>query len=175
MKNVLGVIAIVLACMYAFAEDKPAPRWDAWQFLQGKWVGEGSSEMGNGTGYFTFEPDLQNKTWLRRNYSEYPATKDHAKYVHEDLMIVYFDRAAQQTRAFYVDTEGHAIQYTPTWSNDGNTLTFLSDATTTGPRFRLTYVKSSSDHMSLTLEVAQPDKPNEFRKVVEGKVRKVPS
>lgn len=156
------------------AQNAP-PNWDAWQFMEGKWVGEGSSELGSGSGYFSFEPDLQNKAWVRRNYSEYPATKDRPKYVHEDLMVVYFDSAGQKTRAFYYDTEGHEIHYTVTWSADGNTITFLSDVTTNGSRFRLTYTKSSPGHMALTLEMARPDKPEEFRKIVEGKVRKVPS
>jgi hypothetical protein len=171
----LRILIATCLCVVVAAQQKAGPNWDAWQFMQGKWVGEGSSELGAGSGYFTFEPDLQNKAWVRRNYSKYPATKDRPMYVHEDLMIVYFDPITQQTRAFYYDTEGHEIHYTATWSADGNIITFLSDASETGPRFRLTYLKGSPGHMSLTLEMAKPDKPDEFHNIVQGKVRKLPS
>jgi hypothetical protein len=155
------------------AQQDSQPSWQSWQFLKGKWVGEGSAEVGHGAGYFTFEPDLQDKAWIRRNHSEYPATKDRLKYVHDDIMIVYFDPATHLTRAFYYDTEQHVINYTASLSADGNTLTFLSDQHEGAPRFRLTYIRSAPDQMSLTLETAPPTNPNEFRKIVEGRVRKL--
>ena len=172
---ILLTIALQLSLCVADAQPKTvAPNWAAWQFMQGKWVGEGSSELGAGSGYFTFEPDLQNKAWIRRNTAEYPATKDRPKYTHEDVMVVYFDQDVQQTRAFYYDTEGHVIHYTATWSIDGRTVTLLGDAAPNSPRYRLTYVEGAPGHMSVTLEMAQPGKPEEFRQIVEGKVRKVP-
>jgi hypothetical protein len=172
MTALLAVMTLVCSAV-SLAQQKPAPDWSAWQFLQGKWVGEGSAEIGQGSGYFTFEPDLQKKVWVRKNYSEYPAAKDRPKYVHEDLMIVYFDATAHQTRAFYCDTEGHALHYTASFSSDGKILTFLSDLREGAPRFRLTYVRTEPGHMSLVLETAEPGKPDEFKKIVEGKVRKV--
>lgn len=171
----IGVAALVVCCSIAvFAQTQPAPNWAAWQFLHGRWEGEGSSEVGQGSGYFTFEPALQNKAWIRRNHSEYPATKDRPKYVHEDFMIVYFDPSINHTRAFYYDTEGHAIHYTASFSSDDKTLTFLSDKQEGAPRFRLSYTRTDSDHMSLTLEMAPPGE-NDFKLIVQGKVRKVPS
>src|SRR5262249_8517971 len=155
--------------------QKPGPNWDAWQFLQGKWVGEGSSELGQGSGYFSFEPDLQNKVWIRRNHSEYPATKDRPTYVHEDLMVVYLNKPTDQDHAFYCDTERHIIQYTVPFSNVGRTLPFVGDRQESAPRYRLTYVRGEPGHMSVTLEMAQPAKPDDFQKIVEGKVRKLPS
>jgi len=168
-----SLVVMILVCEAAFTQQKSAQDWSAWQFLQGKWAGEGSAEVGQGSGYFTFEPDLQNKVWVRKNYSEYPATKDRPKYVHEDLMVIYFDGIARATRAFYCDTEGHAIQYTASFSDDAKTLTFISDQQEGKPRFRLTYFRTEPDHMSLTLETAQPGKPDDFHKIVEGKVHKV--
>lgn len=173
IRNAALLITLVLACSLATAQSKTPPNWDTWKFMQGKWVGEGSSELGGGSGYFTFSPDLQNKAWIRRNVSEYPATKDRPKYVHEDIMIVYFDPGAQQTRAFYYDTEGHVIHYTATLSAGGKTITFLGDEAPNAPRFRLTYVIGDTGHMSVTLEMAEPGKPDEFHQIVEGKVRKV--
>ena len=49
-------------------------------------------------------------------------------------MIVFADPATQQKRAFYTDSQGHVIQYTATFS------TLMSDALSTAPRFRLTYI-----------------------------------
>ena len=168
---VLGLLLI--ACAAVVAQRTNEPDWKAWQFLKGKWVGEGSAEVGQGSGYFTFEPDLQNEAWIRRNHSEYPATKDRPKYVHDDIMIVYFDPQTSLTRAFYCDTEQHVINYTASFSADGKTLTFLSDKHEQAPRFRLTYIRTGTEEMSLTLEIAQPTAPDEFKKIVEGKLRKV--
>ncbi len=174
MPKLLSIVAMVLVFSAAgIAQQSTEPDWHAWQFLKGKWVGEGSAEVGRGNGYFTFEPDLQNKAWIRRNHSEYPATKDRPKYVHDDVMIVYFDPLTHQTRAFYYDTEEHVIQYTASFSEDNKTLTFLSDKQEGAPRFRLTYIRTTADKMTLTLEVAQPAALNDFRKIVEGQLRKV--
>ena len=172
-KPLIVFTMLLASSLAAIAQQSAEPDWHAWQFLKGKWVGEGSAEVGQGTGYFTFEPDLQNKAWIRRNHSEYPATKDRPKYVHDDIMIVYFEAAARQTRAFYYDTEGHAIQYSATFSADDKTLTFLSDTQEGAPRFRLTYVRTTTDQMTLTLEIAQPAAPGDFHKIVGGQVRKV--
>ena len=97
------------------------------------------------------------------------------KTVHEGLMIVYVDEGAGQTRAFYYDTEGHVINYVAAFSSDRNRLTFVSDAQAGAPRYRLTYVRSSPGHMTVTLEIARPEKPDEFQKIVEGKVRRAAS
>lgn len=167
------LIAFLFVCTPGWTQQKSAADWTAWQFLQGKWVGEGSAEVGQGSGYFTFEPDLQKKVWVRRNYAEYDATKDRPRYVHEDLMIIYFDPPSNSTRAFYCDNEGHIINYQATFSSDGKALTFLSDLQEGAPRFKLTYLRDAPGHMSIKLEMAQPDKPEDFQKIVEGKVHKV--
>ncbi|HEX5315986.1 MAG TPA: Ig-like domain-containing protein, partial [Candidatus Kapabacteria bacterium] len=150
----------------------PTPNWDNWNFLIGKWIGEGSSDAGQGSGYFTFEKSLEGKALIRKNRADYPATKDRPAFSHEDLMIVYFDAASNQTRAFYTDSEGHVIQYTATWSSDGNTLTFLSDPLPASPRYRLTYFHKKADQMSLTFEIARPGNPDQFQKFIDATVRK---
>src|SRR5207302_1544466 len=107
--------------------------------MPGKWVGEGTNETGaQGSGYFTFESDLQRKAWLRRNHSEYPSTTGRPAAVHEDLMIVYAD--AGTVRAFYTDTENHTIPYRVSFSDDKKIVTFVSDRLAGQPRYRLAYV-----------------------------------
>ncbi|HLY99370.1 MAG TPA: hypothetical protein VKT33_09925 [Candidatus Angelobacter sp.] len=167
----LQIVLLALLSISALPQSVPGTEWDALRALEGKWVGEGSSELGQGSGYFTLEPDLQGKVWVRRNHSEYPAGKERPAYTHEDLMIVYFDSAAKRTRAFYQDTEGHTIQYAVTAA--GHDIIFLSDPQPGAPRFRLTYSATDPAHMTVALEMAQPGKPDDFHKIVEGKVRKV--
>jgi hypothetical protein len=134
-------------------------------------VGEGSSETGAGSGYFTFETSLQGKALLRRNYAEYPATKDRPTYKHDDLMIIYVDTATKLLRAFYTDSEQHAISV----SDDRKSVVFLSDAQTGAPRYRLTYTVTQPDRMSVTLEMALADNSDRFKKIVEGKVKRAGS
>ena len=125
---------LLLSCSLAWAKPASGAEWEALQFMQGKWVGEGTSELGQGSGYFSFEPDLLGKVWIRRNHSEYPGANNGPATVHEDIMIVYADSGGKATRAFYSDTEGHTIQYSVSVSEDGKTLTFLGELEATRPR-----------------------------------------
>lgn len=140
------------------------------QFLRGKWVCEGTSELGHGSGWFTFEPDLRGRAMIRRNHSEYPAKNGRSAYVHEHVMVVYADPVAHATRAFYYDTEGHVIHYVVTVTSGGHRATFLSLPAPGAPQFRLTYMESTPGRLSLTLSKADADS---FRMIVAGKVRRV--
>lgn len=155
------MLALILALILG------APPLDAFSFMQGKWIGEGTSELGAGSGYFTFESDLAGKVWIRRNHAEYPSG------VHDDLMVVYVDEATKSTRAFYTDSEGHVIPYVVMFSADDKTVTFVSEAQPKQPRYRLTYLRLEPGRMTVTLEMAQPDHPDQFSKIVDGRVRKV--
>lgn len=153
------------------AQQKTASLEDL-NFIVGKWVGEGTSEAGAGTGYFTFEYSLGNKALIRRNHAEYPSVGGRPAAIHDDLMIVYLHASSKQLRAFYTDSEGNTIQYIVSLSNDGKILVFLSEPGNSGPRYRLTYVLTEPNRITLTFEVASADKPDQFRKIVDGKVRK---
>jgi hypothetical protein len=167
-------ILIFLTLLTAQIADAQQPaNLDSLKGLIGKWAGEGTSEVGAGGGYFTFEAGLRDRILIRKNRAEYPATKDHAAVVHEDLMVVYVDATTKQLRGFYCDTEGNTINYLITIG--GNTITFLSDARDPGPRYRLTYIMTAPDQIALTFEIAPPDKPDQFRKFLDGKVKKAPS
>jgi hypothetical protein len=174
MKNALLIIVVLFFSVVLCAQQPAvAPDWDAWKFLLGKWVGEGSSDIGQGSGYFTFEPDLQGRVLVRRNHAEYPAAKDRPAYAHDDLMVVFLDSATKQTQAVFFDNEGHSIHYAANLSQDGKKVTFLSDLQPGASRYRLIYVLTQPDHMSLTFEIAPPDKPEEFHTFIEGSVRKL--
>jgi hypothetical protein len=164
------LVAIIALCGDSSAQTPAA--LDSLNVLIGKWVGEGTSEVGAGGGYFTFEKSLNGRVLIRKNRADYPATKDRPAVTHEDLMVVYPDSAARQLRGFYTDSEGNTINYLITVSADRKTITFLSDGRDPGPRYRLTYLLTTPDNITLTFEIATADKPDQFRKIIEGKVHK---
>ena len=146
---------------------------DSLRFLVGKWSGEGSGDAGQGSGYFTFEEGLQGKVLVRKNHAEYPATKDRPAFTHDDLMVVYADPQTGRARAFYTDSEGHVINYDVHATGDGKSVVFLSDPRDAGPHYRLTYSLMQPDRIALTFEMAPADRLDQFRKIIEAKVRKV--
>src|SRR5215471_4207766 len=78
MKKVILCLFLVLSSLSVTAQQaQQTINWDSLKFLMGNWVGEGSQETGQGgSGYCSFEPDLQGKVLLRKNHAEYPPTGD---------------------------------------------------------------------------------------------------
>jgi len=166
---------LAAAIFCAPLQSTDAPGLAALNFLKGKWVGEGSSEVGHGGGYASFEEDLQGKVIVRRNHAEYPAAQDRPVYKHDDLMIIYVDPASKSLRAFYTDSEGHVIQYMISVASDGSSAVFLGEKTADAPQYRLTYSRLGEDKMSILLEATQPNDAGHFQKIVEGRMQKTPS
>lgn len=81
------------------------------QFLIGEWEGIGAGDPGSGKGVFSFALDLQNKVIVRKNYAEYPPTAGRPAVRHDDLIVIYLDRASNQFLANYFDSEGQQISY----------------------------------------------------------------
>ena len=158
---------LTLALCAALAASPGA--WDSLRFLEGEWIGEGGGEPGQASsGGYTFLPELDGKILVRRNRSAYPATKDHAAFVHEDLMVVYPGAAGKAPHAIYWDNEGHVIRYEIT--ADGKSAVFLSEPDPAAPRYRLTYTSTGAGKVSIKFEIAPPGQP--FRTYVEGSARK---
>jgi len=174
MWRFLKMLLLFVAALVAGAPSRSAdaPGLAGLKFLEGKWVGEGSSEVGHGGGYASFEEDLQGKTLIRRNHAEYPATQDRPVYKHDDLMIIYIDPGSKGLRAFYTDSEGHVIQYTVSVAADGNTVIFLGEKAPDAPQYRLTYTRLGEDKMTILLEMAQPNEAGHFQKIIEGRMQK---
>jgi hypothetical protein len=142
-------------------------------FLVGTWLGEGTAETGQGGGgSCSFEMELQGKVLIRKNKAEYPADKGHPTITHDDLMIIYPDRATGLIRAFYTDNEGNVIHYTVTAAADGKGAVFLGDEEPGAPRYRLTYTVTQPDHMTVVLEVVAHATRRQFQKIIEGKLQR---
>jgi hypothetical protein len=168
---VLSLVAVAFQARQLHAQQpngSDSARWDPWRFLLGEWTGEGTGKPGEGTGGFSFAFDLQGKILVRKNRADYPATKDRPAYSHEDLMVVYAESGGKPDRAVYFDNEGHVIHYAAAFSSDGKTLTLLSDAVPSAPRFRMTYTQQEPSALSLKFEIAPPGKPDSFQTYIQA-------
>ncbi len=152
--------------------QESAKAWASFEYLLGDWVGEGGGQPGQGTGGFTFLPDLQNHILVRKNHAAYPATKDRPAFTHDDLMVVYQDSDNAPPRAVYFDSEGHVIHYAVTASADHKTIEFVSEALPSSPRYRLSYFMTGGDALTLKFEVAPPGKPDSFSTYIEAKAKR---
>jgi len=162
----LLLLVIILPTMLFAQPYSQTPNWDAWNFLMGEWKGEGGGDPGQGTGTFSFAPDLDYTIITRKNHSVYPATKDRPAFTHDDIMTIYQSGIA--TKAIYFDNEGHTINYTAEFSKDSNAVIFLSDLIPSSPRFRLTYTKVESGIIRITFEIASPAQPENFSMYLGG-------
>jgi hypothetical protein len=168
-KLLLGTILCgLVASVPSFSQPSlPQANWDEWKFLMGEWVGEGGGGPGQGSGGFTYSLDLQKRILVRNNYAEYPATNDRPAFRHDDLMIAY-QEPGKPTRAEYFDNEGHVIHYTVTFSEDRNSVVFVSDSSAAEPRFRLTYAKEGKDKLTIIFDIAPPGKGDAFRQYIKA-------
>jgi hypothetical protein len=122
--------------------------------------GMGEGGPGAGKGVFSFAFDLQNKVIVRKNHAEYPSAANRPAVRHDDLMVIYLDRASNQILANYFDSEGQQISYKVTLSSDHEAVTFLSEPSTSEPRYRLSYGKLKDGALRGKFEIAPPGQPN---------------
>lgn len=168
----LITVAGLLPRTIAGSSEARKSDWASLEYLLGDWVGEGGGQPGQGTGEFSFHPDLQNRILVRKNYAAYPPTKDRPGFRHDDLMVVYRESDNASPRALYFDSEGHVIHYSITASSDKKTIEFLSEVLPSSPRYRLTYVRTGSDTLTLKFEIAPPGKPDSFSTYIEAKAKR---
>jgi hypothetical protein len=87
-------------------------------------------------------------------------------------MVVYRDSESGPPTALYFDSEGHVIHYSVTASSDQKRIEFVSEALPASPRYRLTYVITGSDTLTLKFEIAPPGKPDSFSTYIEAKAKR---
>ena len=151
-----------LACLPGLAADD----WGPAQFLVGQWTGEGTGQPGQGSGAFSFTPDLQGKVLVRKNYAEYPPAAGKPGFRHDDLTVLY--REAGRLRAIYFDSEDHVIRYSVEPAPGG--VVMVSEGARSAPRYRLTYTSTGPDTLALKFEVAPPGK--DFSTYIEARARR---
>jgi hypothetical protein len=166
---VVVLLALASPVPAAFGEDS----WEPYRFLMGDWIGAGSGQPGAGEGRFSFATELQGKILVRKGRLDLtPAPGKKAMPPHEDLMVIYPGQGGSGTKAVYFDSEGHTINYRVSFSDDQKTLTFLSDAPSGSPTFRLTYSKGNGETVRVKFEIAPADKPKDFKTYMEGDARR---
>ena len=147
MKSFVAVTALFALALthngraLSAAEDS----WKALAFLEGTWdahaqVGSAGAQS-NGT--YTFKPELKHHVLVRQ--SDAAACKGPANFDcdHSDVLYVYQEAENQPLRAIYFDNEGHVIHYAVSTPNSGTAM-FVSDASPSGPQFRLVYALKDS-------------------------------
>ena len=161
----LGCLAAGLLC----GQGAKADRWAPLSFLIGEWVGEGgggsgqgSGGPGQGSGGFSFLLEQDGNVLVRKNWADYPASKDQPAYSHTDLMIVYEEDG--KLRAIYFDSEGHVIHYEVEAGGEGNSVRFLSKG------YRLTYRRTGAETVGILFEVA--DRGGAFRTYIQAAGRR---
>jgi hypothetical protein len=139
MQTTVILSVMLFSVLPVQAQSTPGKADSAWkklEFLLGTWsgsAGEKDTPLGAGQGGFSFEPELNQKIIVRHNHAAY-----NSGVRHEDLMVIYLDAPNDAPRAIYFDTEGHVIRYNLTFPAP-NRVTFESDGTLPGPRYRLSY------------------------------------
>jgi hypothetical protein len=132
----------------------PTPDWKPIEFLLGNWTAAGGgAQPGQGQGAFSFERQLNQHIIIRRNFAEYTSGPETGTR-HDDLMIIYNETATEPFRAIYFDSEGHVIRYIVK-APAPNVAVFESDATESGPKYRLTYSLRGKE-LEGKFEVAAP-------------------
>ena len=106
---------------------------------------------------------------VRKSHSEYPATANKPKVIHDDLMIIYLGDTGIASKAIYFDNEGHTINYSITYSD--KSIAFTSDKIPNVPVFRLTYSLLDDATVNTKFEMSQDGE--KFMTYIEGKSRKV--
>jgi hypothetical protein len=118
-----------------------ADPWKAISFLEGSWVAnvQGGSAGAQGSGTYTFKHELKDHVLVRSSDGptacKGPATFDCD---HSDVLFVYREAEGQPLKAIYFDNEGRVIHYAVSTQNS-TTAVFLSEASQSGPQFRLVY------------------------------------
>ncbi len=170
-RKTLCAASLLLFPLLGAAQATPRDPWADWKFLIGEWTaGDSNGVPGAASGGgFTLRPELGGSVLVRRSHAEYPATKDHPAFTHEDLMVVYREGGA--IKALYDDSEGHVIHYNVSISPDDKRIVFLSEPGG-GPQFRLSYGDPGGGAATVLFEIAPADKPGQFAKYVEATVHR---
>jgi len=162
------LLTLILSMIVTLGYCQQNAPLDKWNWILGEWIGEGSGTPGEGKGFFTFEFDLDKNIVVRKSHSEYSATNDKPKIIHDDLMVVFIDQSESNTKAIYFDNESHVINYSIIYTE--NSIVLTSKKIPNMPIFRLTYTLIDQVTVDTKFEMSQ-DGIN-FMVYVQGKSKK---
>jgi hypothetical protein len=174
VKSLCVAALVFLLCPISRPQQATDTTWDSWKFLLGEWEEQAGGKPGQGTGIFSFAFDLQGKVLIRKNHSDYPATKERAGYSRDDLMVVYVDPETKHKRAFWADSDGHVVNYDVSVSPDGKSIVFVGDVLPAAPRYRFAYSQIQPNKIAISFEVAPPGHPGRFEKYIDATAVKKP-
>lgn len=159
MKKLVPVL--FLSSLLAFAsQNENTDTWKTLNFLEGVWVGQGEGMSGISTVTQEYRFILNEKFLQMTTKSEFkPQEKNPEGEIHEDIGFFSFDRARKKfiLRGFYI--EGFINQYVGEVSENGETITFETEAIENAPpgtRAKLVYKKMSGRELEQSFHVAWP-------------------
>jgi hypothetical protein len=149
--RIVLALASALSLVTSVAMAQQDTTWAEWKWLVGEWVGEGSGIPGQGGGWFSLQPNLENHVLVREGVADYPASGTKPAIHHTDLMIIYPGGSGQ--RAIYFDNEGHVIEYTASASR--GSVAFISAKVPGVPVFRLVYLFLDAERIRVTFAMSR--------------------
>jgi hypothetical protein len=122
------------------ALSAPADPWKPLTFLEGTWEARTQSGSANAqaNGTYTFKLELKDHVLARHSIPAGCKGPNDFDCDHSDLLYVYQEAEGQPLKAIYFDNEGHLIHYIVS-APDSTTAIFVSEASPSGPQFRLVY------------------------------------
>ncbi len=166
---VVGAMAVLMLADPAAFAAEPV-ELQPFAFLIGEWPASGSGQAGAGSGTAVFSRSLQDRVILRTSYAEDPPADGKVGSRHDDLMIIYVGPGGG-VRADYHDNEGHIIRYSGGSPATGEAV-FLSEATESEPRFRLSYRLEPDGALAGEFAISPPGASAAFRPYLAWRSRK---
>jgi hypothetical protein len=155
----LAALGSALIAAPALAAEPLAGPLAPLAFMIGNWRSVDSTGAGAG-GDSSIHSDLGGRILVRRDH-----VRIRSGGAFDIFMVVFPD--GQRLRADFIDTEGHAIQYSVTPA-PGPSATFEAPGSASAPGFRLSYGAVGADRLHIRFEIAPPG--GAYKTYTEGDV-----
>lgn len=163
MKRTLAFALVVpLLAAVGAGQGQKKDVWEPLRFLEGTWEGRGEGGSGASTVVQEYRFVLGGNFLRMTTRSEFkPQEKNPEGEVHEDLGLFSYDagRKVFVLRGFYV--EGFVNRYVGQVSEDGQTLTFETEAVENAPpgtRAKLLFLRKPDGGLEQSFHVAWPNR-----------------
>ena len=155
------VLIILLSVLVSVQTQTKKDIWEPFEFLEGKWTGQGEGVSGISRINLEYSFILNGKFLQMKTRSEFkPQEKNPKGEIHEDMGILSYDKSREKfiLREFYI--ENFVIQYVlESISENGNQFTFVSEHIENAPpgtKAKLIFTKGGHDEMEQSFHVAWP-------------------